>query len=80
MTADRAFLQIVFGVSFPMAAKVDVIGDHAHPFYQWAKSSLGFGSAPKWNFHKYLVDRQGHLVDYYFSTTKPDDKKLVARG
>lgn len=71
------FCKLNYGVSFPMASKEVVSGDSAHPFYKWAKSELGFGTAPKWNFHKYLVNRQGKLVDYFNSTTSPDSSRLV---
>ena len=72
------FCQLNYGVSFPMAAKEDVVGDNAHPFYKWAREQGGWLSAPKWNFHKYLIDRNGHYVDYFASTTAPDSKKLIA--
>lgn len=72
------FCQLNYGVTFPMTSKYSVTGRQAHPFYQWAHEVLGFGSAPKWNFHKYLVDRQGRLVDYFGSATAPDADKLVS--
>ena len=65
------FCKLNYGVTFPMASKEVVSGDTAHPFYLWAYETLGFGTAPKWNFHKYLVDRHGKLVDYFNSTTSP---------
>ncbi len=71
-----AFCQLNFGVSFPMAAKEIVSGDNAHPFYQWARKTLGFGTAPKWNFHKYLIDRDGKLIDYFYSTTSPNAHRV----
>lgn len=71
------FCKVNYGVTFPMAAKVVVSGDKAHPFYLWAKKVLGFGTAPKWNFHKYLINRKGQLVDYFNSTTKPDSDKVT---
>ena len=70
------FCKLNYGVTFPMTAKEVVTGDNAHPFYQWARQELGFGTAPKWNFHKYLVDRHGKIVDYFVSTTKPDSDKI----
>lgn len=70
------FCQINYGVSFPMAAKEKVSGNNAHPFYLWAKQVLGFGTAPKWNFHKYLINRQGQLIDYFHSTTSPQNKRF----
>ena len=77
-TADEihAFCKLHYGVSFPMTAKQVVTGDDAHPFYLWIRKQLGFGSAPKWNFHKYLIDTQGHPVDFYLSTTEPNSDKL----
>jgi glutathione peroxidase len=71
------FCKLNYGVSFPMSRKEIVSGNQAHPFYRWAYKQLGFGTAPKWNFHKYLLNRQGKLVTYFYSTTKPDSKKLI---
>jgi len=76
-TEIRHFCELNYGVTFPMTAKYDVVGDGAHPFYQWIHGVLGFGSAPKWNFHKYLIDADGKPVDYFASTTAPDSEKLV---
>ncbi|WP_298626563.1 glutathione peroxidase [uncultured Legionella sp.] len=71
------FCQLNYGVSFPMAAKEIVSGKNAHPFYLWARKKLGFGTAPKWNFHKYLVNRQGELINYFYTTTSPDAPRFV---
>jgi glutathione peroxidase len=70
------FCKLNYGVSFPMASKEIVSGDDAHPFYQYARKKLGFGTAPKWNFHKYLVNRKGVLIDYFNSTTSPDSSRV----
>lgn len=72
-----SFCHINYGVSFPMTGKEPVIGKNAHPFYLWARSKLGFLAAPKWNFHKYLLDKQGNLVDYFYSTTSPTAPKVT---
>lgn len=72
-----SFCQVNYGVSFPMASKERVSGKNAHPFYLWAREQLGFGTAPKWNFHKYLIDRNGRLVDYFYSTTGPDAGRFI---
>ena len=73
-----SFCQKNYGVSFPMFGKIDVNGDGAHPLYRWLKSSarglLG-SEAIKWNFTKFLVDRQGNVVDRFAPTTKPEDLK-----
>lgn len=73
-----SFCKLNYGVTFPMAAKEQVSGEGAHPFYRWARSVLGFGTAPKWNFHKYLINRKGELVDYFNSTTAPDNDRLIS--
>ena len=70
------FCKVNFGVSFPMTAKEHVSGQHPHPFYAWAKEQLGILSAPKWNFHKYLINREGKLVDYFYSTTSPESDRI----
>lgn len=71
-----SFCQIKFGVTFPLAGKEIVKGNDAHPFFLWAKQTLGIGSAPKWNFHKYLIDRKGHLIDFYLPIAPPDSAKI----
>jgi len=69
------FCEANFGVSFPMFAKSGVAKAPVNPFYaQLAKAS---GSAPKWNFHKYLVDRKGGAVLAFDSSVTPSDAKLV---
>ena len=70
------FCQINYGVSFPMTTKEVVSGANANPFYLWARKTLGFGSAPKWNFHKYLINRDGELVNYFYSITSPESPRL----
>ena len=68
-----AFCQKNYGVSFPMFAKVDVNGADAHPVFQWLREEKGgrFGDAIKWNFTKFLIGRDGLVVNRYGSTTKP---------
>ena len=70
------FCEANYGVSFPMFGKTGVAKAPVNPFHaQLAKAS---GSTPKWNFHKYLVDRKGEKVLAYESAVAPDDAKLVA--
>lgn len=71
------FCRLNYGVTFPMAAKEIVTGNDAHPFYKWAREQVGWLAAPKWNFHKYLIDRRGKLIDYFHSNTAPDSEKLI---
>ncbi|HDX8593112.1 TPA: glutathione peroxidase [Aeromonas dhakensis] len=73
------FCSLDYPVSFPIMAKCEVNGEHAHPFYQWLKKEkpglLGLENV-KWNFTKFLIDRDGQVVDRFAPTTKPEN--LVA--
>lgn len=71
----QSFCQINYGVSFPMYAKVDVNGDNAHPLYQYLKKEkkgLLSTEAIKWNFTKFLVNRQGEVVSRYSPNSTPE--------
>ena len=74
----KKFCEGMYGVTFPLTDKYAVTGDAAHPFYAWAKDELGWLNAPKWNFHKYLVGRDGKLVTSFYSTTEPDAERVTA--
>lgn len=65
---------INYGVSFPMFSKIDVNGDDAHPLYKYLKKELKgtLGNKIKWNFTKFLVDKEGNPVKRYAPTTKPE--------
>ena len=65
------FCRLNYGVTFPMAAKTDVVGAHAHPFYKWAETQLGESAVPQWNFHKLLLDREGRLIAAFPSAVTP---------
>ncbi|NP_001289784.1 probable phospholipid hydroperoxide glutathione peroxidase [Nelumbo nucifera] len=73
-----------FKAEFPIFDKVDVNGQNAAPIYKFLKSSKGgiFGDSIKWNFSKFLVDKEGHVIDRYAPATSPlsiekDIKKLL---
>jgi glutathione peroxidase len=72
-----------YGVTFQMFSKVDVNGDSAHPLYKYLKKELGslFGSRIKWNFTKFLIDRNGRPIKRFSPTTKPEviDRYLTQR-
>lgn len=75
-TQIREFCTLTYGVKFPMFEKVHVVGDTATPLYrELARAS---GEAPQWNFHKYLIGRDGRLVASWGSRTRPDDPRIVA--
>jgi glutathione peroxidase len=72
----QEFCTLTYGVKFPMFEKVHVKGKAATPFYKDLEAITG--EAPKWNFHKYLIARDGRTVKAFGSRTAPDDKALVA--
>jgi len=63
-----------YAISFPMFAKINVNGGHAHPLYQYLKSAKSglLGSSIKWNFTKFLIDRSGRVVARHAPTAKPE--------
>jgi glutathione peroxidase len=68
------FCSLTYDVTFPMFAKIDVNGSDAHPLYTWLKSEQGglLGGAIKWNFTKFLVGRDGSVLDRFAPTDKPE--------
>tara|TARA_R110001592_G_scaffold357977_2_gene661954 strand:- start:1418 stop:1963 length:546 start_codon:yes stop_codon:yes gene_type:complete len=76
----QQFCRANYGVTFVMTEKVDVKGDKQHPLYQWLTKKSKNGktdSTVKWNFQKYLIDKNGHMIDYYFSITNPMSDKIT---
>lgn len=72
------FCEVNYGVTFPLFAKIDVNGEAAHPLYQWLKKEAPgvLGSERiKWNFTKFLIDRDGRVVGRFAPTTKPEELK-----
>jgi glutathione peroxidase len=66
-----------YGVSFPLAAKAEVRGAQAHPFYKWAALERP-GDGPRWNFHKYLIGRDGRIAAVFSTQIEPTDPKVIA--
>ena len=78
-----SFCKLTYDVTFPLMAKVDVNGDDATPLYQWMKGEapgLMGSKSIKWNFTKFLIDRDGQVVRRYAPTDKPEGiEKDIAR-
>ena len=69
-----------YGVTFLLTEKIIVKGDNIHPIYKWLTSSKMNGvkdSSVKWNFQKYFIDKNGYLVDFFYSTTDPLSPKIT---
>ena len=64
-----------YGVTFPITAKAVVVGAKAHPFYRWAAEARP-REVPKWNFHKYLIGRDGYIAEVFASAVEPADTRI----
>lgn len=64
-----------YAVTFPIAAKAAVTGAAAHPFYKWAAEARP-RDVPKWNFHKYLIGRDGYIAEVFASAVEPADTRV----
>lgn len=73
----QEFCRLTYGVKFPMFEKTSVVGEQASPFYKSLTESTGV--APGWNFHKYLIDRNGNVVASFGSRVKPDDAEMLGK-
>ena len=76
----REFCTKNYGVTFPMMSKISVKGKDIDPLYKWltTKEENGVMDAPvKWNFQKFMIDENGHLVDFCPPGDKPDNEKII---
>jgi glutathione peroxidase len=81
-TEIAATAQHQYGVTFPISAKAVVKGPNAHPFYKWAAEARP-KDVPRWNFHKYLIGRDGYIAEVFPESVEPADtrvKTAIARA
>jgi glutathione peroxidase len=71
----KDFCRLTYSVKFPMFAKTSVRKGNADPLFEGLASAAG--RYPKWNFHKYLIDREGRMVDNFLSFTSPESGTLI---
>lgn len=74
----REFCDTSYHVTFPMTGKVDIVSEERrHPFYQWIADELGTSALPRWNFHKYLIGKNGELIESFGSKTAPLEPDML---
>jgi glutathione peroxidase len=73
----EAFAREEFGVEFPITRKVSINGFGVHPLYREIRDTWGEDAMPSWNFHKYLFDDHGQLVEHWPHSVEPDDPLLT---
>jgi len=77
--AINEFCEVNYGVQFPIFDKIMVRGKEAHPLFKFLadkKLNGNVTSTPRWNFHKYLINKKGEVVEYFFPFTKPTSSKV----
>ncbi len=75
-TDVKEFCEIRYGVNFPLTRIMNVRGDNAHPLYKWISQNVSMIGTPRWNFHKYLINKKGEIVNWYSSMTSPMSESL----
>ena len=73
----KEFCEINFDVDFVLSETSKVRGQNAHPLFKFLVNYLGPRSVPKWNFYKYIIDKNGIPIDYYSSVTGPESEKFI---
>ncbi|MGE3143509.1 MAG: glutathione peroxidase [Hyphomonadaceae bacterium] len=77
-TEIGAFCDTNYHVTFPMTGKVDIVSpEKRHPFYKWVADQLGDEALPRWNFHKYLIGKDGALLESFGSKEAPLSPAIV---
>lgn len=75
--AIKSFCEETYHVTFPMTAKVEIIGANRHPFFQWIAQTAGEGALPRWNFHKYLIGKNGELLEAFPAGAQPLGREIT---
>ena len=73
----KQFCEIRYGVNFPMTSIQKIKGENAHPLYKWISSNVSVIGQPRWNFHKYLISKEGKVLNWFSSMTSPTSDGLT---
>ena len=73
----KQFCEIRYGVDFPMSSIQKIKGDSAHPIYKWIQNNVSVIGQPRWNFHKYLIGKDGKIINWFSSMTSPTSEGLI---
>ena len=75
----KDFCEGIYGVTFPIMSKQNIIGKNKHAFYKWVEINHGVKKLPRWNFHKYLLNRNGELLHSISSRVSPSSEKFIKK-
>jgi glutathione peroxidase len=73
----KKFCEIRYGVNFPLTSIQKIKGDSAHPLYKWISGNTSVIGQPRWNFHKYLISKEGQILNWFSSMTSPTSEGLL---
>ena len=73
----KKFCEIRYGVNFPLTSIQKIKGDSAHPLYKWISGNTSVIGQPRWNFHKYLISKEGQILNWFSSMTSPTSDGLL---
>ena len=73
----KKFCEIRYGVNFPLTSIQKIKGDGAHPLYKWISGNTSVIGQPRWNFHKYLISKDGQVINWFSSMTSPTSDGLL---
>ena len=73
----KNFCEIRYGVNFPLTSIQKIKGESAHPLYKWISGNTSVIGQPRWNFHKYLIGKEGQIVNWFSSMTSPTSEGLI---
>ena len=73
----KKFCEIRYGVNFPLTSIQKIKGESAHPLYKWISGNTSVIGQPRWNFHKYLISKEGQILNWFSSMTSPTSDGLL---
>ena len=73
----KKFCEIRYGVNFPLTSIQKIKGDSAHPLYKWISGNTSVIGQPRWNFHKYIISKEGKVLNWFSSMTSPTSDGLL---
>ena len=73
----KKFCEIRYGVNFPLTSIQKIKGESAHPLYKWISGNTSVIGQPRWNFHKYLISKEGKILNWFSSMTSPTSEGLL---
>ena len=72
----KKFCMVNFNISFDLTKKNNVVGSEIHPFFKWLDDN--YDARPKWNFYKFVINKDGKLENHFSSQVSPSSKKLIS--